>query len=279
MPGTKETTKAKPKAPKTRAPKASKITLPEGVNNVVSAEVMQNLKARNVLRTESFRLHAGFDKTYVLSKVEPQTFGDAKNPNGFVAHYKEHNGSKTIVLPDYMLLQARLVDGAATVNGFSAEDLEAMGAETAPISNVGYREANAELLSFSPLSSKAEYDDDGKLKEFQVPKAIQIKGALVRKFEVEEEDYFPAIPLRMFKGYDEALAAYKKDLLEAAGDNIEEQKRAERAFLRRDSFLEYYNKGKKKSEQINTLELNNEKLKTTPSAWNNELLVTDPLTK
>jgi hypothetical protein len=125
------------------------------------------------------------------------------------------------------------------------------------------------------MSSKAEYDEDGKLKEFHVPKAIQIKGALVRKFEVNDEDYFPSIPLRMFKGYDEALAAYKRDLLEAAGDNLEEQKKANNAFLRRDTFLEYYNKDKKKADQIDALELANEKLKTTPSAWNNELIITD----
>lgn len=229
----------------------------------ISAEQLKAAMERGALNlNNNFTLHPDFAGKYTVEKVHDYKYQRAEDPNGFRVEMVDPQG-KTRFIPDYHIMRSLLVAQKP------AKMSVRVGSK--PVENVGYREDFDELLQGANTlgGEVGEYGDDGDLIGANLPKHIEIVGAVTPKV-TEGSKSHPSIPLRFYKGYRQVLAYHQ------------EQMKDTNSFITRDEFQAYLEANaagnieiKGVSKDLKELTLSNPKVVENMRNWNHTLLIKD----
>ena len=239
----------------------------------IAGTILQNVEARGLMVTDSFRLHPDFAGEYTAEKVHTRTISNAAKAededaqdaaNAFTVEF-HGEGGKRIMLPDWMLLRSRVV----------ATDDEVQ--ETFKDKVAYYDDNQALVAKSSSFSMNVQRDDNGKPISLGIPEKIAIKGALTSKVKDADDTEHPAIPLRNYRGYDAVLSFYKAELKQEEPDEDHSN-----AFINRDQFSEYLRRNSNGDitipgvdKELDGLELKDTRLADEMSVWSSQLVVAD----
>jgi len=230
----------------------------------VSATVMGNLEKRNVLRQDGFRLFDGFTGEYETKSYVPRKMNGADDANAFTITAQHSDKKKNLVLPDYIFLNARVVKDSTSFVKMAGHE------------GIGFYEDNQALIAASQLlNAEADRNETGDLDEFNIPDKFKIVGALTRKIDVDGK-VEPAIPLRLYKGYNAVLSYHRNQLKEQKDPNWQT------AFITRDDFMGYLKRNSDKDitipgvpPEMTKMELAVPDAPSKPEYWTVQLILQD----
>jgi hypothetical protein len=247
------------------------------MGRTIPSNVVKAAEKRNVFASNGFRLKDEFTGEYEITNVMTRAI-NSKTANAFTVHMRNKNNGMKLVVPDWILGRAFIAETANDPN-FS---LKVKNKTYKGIAYFDNPKAEKVVGAADRFGEKfINRDEDGEVKDIELPDTITVLGAVTTKVQDDEEaddTVHPAIPLRYYKGYQAVLKYHRLKEKEAGNEDWESE------FITRAQFLEYLQMSAEAAkadripgvpDTLTTLELVDPKLAENMAVWNAILVLAD----